>query len=329
MVLIVPTLIHVLVIAHPDDESMFFLPWIYYTTTTTSRNTTTTEAVWLLCLTTGNYDGLGKIRSQELYNVNNNVLQNIGFHKVILLDEPNIMPDHPKQRWDISRVAQLIHTTLQHSLNEEYGPNQPQPQRPTTMNFVTFDQKGVSGHVNHIDTYYAVQHLYRQQNLQLLLHSSNHTLSSSSNQSLLLATKAVTVYVLETIQNPIRKYIPLGEWIRLILFHWILRQYPHSSYEMQSTIPHNHPVESKQSKRIIKTYRLLYPSLNWYAMSTHQSQFVWYRRLFVIFSIYTYQNIFHSLSIQPPYNDDETNHNNNTEYSSQQPAVMEDLKKEL
>ena len=30
------------------------------------------------------------------------------------------------------------------------------------------------------------------------------------------------------------------------------------------------------------------PWINWYAMKIHYSQFVWYRRLFVVFSCYTY-----------------------------------------
>ena len=37
-------------------------------------------------------------------------------------------------------------------------------------------------------------------------------------------------------------------------------------------------------------YRLQQPALNWRAMASHTSQFVWYRRLFVVFSCYTYVN---------------------------------------
>jgi N-acetylglucosaminylphosphatidylinositol deacetylase len=41
---------------------------------------------------------------------------------------------------------------------------------------------------------------------------------------------------------------------------------------------------------VVISYRMLQPSLNWKAMAAHHSQFVWYRRLFVVFSIYTYVN---------------------------------------
>ena len=37
-------------------------------------------------------------------------------------------------------------------------------------------------------------------------------------------------------------------------------------------------------------FRLSRPSLNWKAIKAHSSQFVWYRRLFVVLSWYTYVN---------------------------------------
>ena len=48
--------LNVLVTAHPDDESMFFLPVIR------ALISRADEKVWLICLSTGDYDGLGKIR---------------------------------------------------------------------------------------------------------------------------------------------------------------------------------------------------------------------------------------------------------------------------
>eukprot|EP01104_Vermistella_antarctica_P013269 TRINITY_DN3994_c0_g1_i2.p1 TRINITY_DN3994_c0_g1~~TRINITY_DN3994_c0_g1_i2.p1 ORF type:complete len:207 (-),score=0.87 TRINITY_DN3994_c0_g1_i2:28-648(-) len=48
------------VTAHPDDEAMFFVPSI------TSMTSTDACEVHLLCLSTGNYDGLGDIRKAEL-----------------------------------------------------------------------------------------------------------------------------------------------------------------------------------------------------------------------------------------------------------------------
>lgn len=47
-----------LVIAHPDDEAMFFVP--------SMLKVMTTGFPHVLCFSTGNYDGLGGIRSKEL-----------------------------------------------------------------------------------------------------------------------------------------------------------------------------------------------------------------------------------------------------------------------
>ena len=47
------------VIAHPDDEAMFFVPSI--------TQLRTTNDLYLLCLSNGNFDGLGKIREKELH----------------------------------------------------------------------------------------------------------------------------------------------------------------------------------------------------------------------------------------------------------------------
>ena len=48
-----------LVIAHPDDEAMFFSPLLTMLAATTCK-------VSIVCLSTGNYAGLGQIRRQEL-----------------------------------------------------------------------------------------------------------------------------------------------------------------------------------------------------------------------------------------------------------------------
>ena len=48
-----------LVIAHPDDECMFFTPSVRY-----FRNRG--DRVDLLCLSTGNFDGMGPVRRGEL-----------------------------------------------------------------------------------------------------------------------------------------------------------------------------------------------------------------------------------------------------------------------
>jgi len=59
-----------LVIAHPDDESMFFIPMI--------ENLKKFYKINIMCFSNGNSDGLGKIREKELKSVANFLeIQNI------------------------------------------------------------------------------------------------------------------------------------------------------------------------------------------------------------------------------------------------------------
>ena len=50
-----------LLIAHPDDEAMFFAPTVMALTRPEARNHVT-----ILCLSSGNAEGLGEIRKKEL-----------------------------------------------------------------------------------------------------------------------------------------------------------------------------------------------------------------------------------------------------------------------
>jgi N-acetylglucosaminylphosphatidylinositol deacetylase len=282
------SIIHVLVIAHPDDESLFFMPWIMSTMQQTIATSCKVAVVWLLCLTTGNYDGLGTIRTRELNAVATTLL---GLNKVIILDEPNIVPDHPKTRWDIPVVADRIHMALAAALRDEYGYEDTSSSSqldllPELLNLVTFDEVGVSGHVNHRDTFLAVQRVHQFQ---------HHQQSSRSAESQQLynhhrLASSVTAWSLETINNPITKYVPIREWIQLIM-HWC-GWLPSSLHDSEPLV--NRSDDANKSSR--KSYRLLQPSLNWKAMSMHQSQFVWYRRLFVVFSQYTYLNQLHRMA---------------------------------
>lgn len=225
--------LHILVIAHPDDESMFFIPTI-------QALKHSGETLWLLCLTTGDYDGLGKQREKEMYQAS----KLLGFEKCIVQNNASIQ-DHPTQRWKISNVVQAIQEAL---AQEDQAIAKYQ-----SLTLLTFDQMGVSGHVNHIDTYLGVQQFI-----------------SSPPSNLQIPIEA---WQLESETNPIVKYIPVLSWIYLLL----------------SLIFSQCHIMAKESGKDC-LYRCNEPGLNWKAMATHNSQFVWYRRLFVVFSCYTYVN---------------------------------------
>ena len=119
------------VIAHPDDECMFFGPVI----------TSLVESgvnVHILCLSAGNYYGQSHVRSQEF--INSCTALGVKESNCQLVDDPRL-PDHPRIEWDeeciIGYISQYI---TQYNVSA----------------LLTFDKLGVSGHSNHISIYQAV-----------------------------------------------------------------------------------------------------------------------------------------------------------------------------
>ncbi|XP_073902875.1 N-acetylglucosaminyl-phosphatidylinositol de-N-acetylase isoform X3 [Castor canadensis] len=124
-----------LVIAHPDDEAMFFAP-------TVLGLVRLKHQVSLLCFSAGNYYNQGEIRKKELLQ-SCDVL-GIPSSCVMIIDNRDF-PDNPGVQWDTELVASVL---LQHiEVND--------------INLVvTFDAGGVSGHSNHVALYAAVRALH-------------------------------------------------------------------------------------------------------------------------------------------------------------------------
>uniref|UniRef100_A0A1B6GUW1 N-acetylglucosaminylphosphatidylinositol deacetylase n=1 Tax=Cuerna arida TaxID=1464854 RepID=A0A1B6GUW1_9HEMI len=122
-----------IVTAHPDDECMFFGPTIV--------ELQKRYIVYLLCLTDGDYYGLGSIRKAELWE-SCRVLGMPDSH--ITLMKVSRMPDSPYTKWDPERTAEII---------------MEQVQRLDVNRVYTFDHHGVSGHPNHKSIYMAFAHL--------------------------------------------------------------------------------------------------------------------------------------------------------------------------
>ncbi|XP_072794565.1 N-acetylglucosaminyl-phosphatidylinositol de-N-acetylase isoform X1 [Vicugna pacos] len=126
-----------LVIAHPDDEAMFFAPTILGLARLRHR-------VSLLCFSAGNYYNQGEIRKKEL--LQSCEVLGIPPSSVMIIDHRDF-PDDPGVQWDTQRVADVV---LQHV--EDNGINL----------VVTFDAGGVSGHRNHAALYAAVRSLHAE-----------------------------------------------------------------------------------------------------------------------------------------------------------------------
>ncbi|XP_072909166.1 N-acetylglucosaminyl-phosphatidylinositol de-N-acetylase isoform X2 [Hemitrygon akajei] len=128
-----------LVIAHPDDECMFFAPAVL--------RLAARGPFYLLCLSTGNFYNQGEVRKKEL--LQSCVVLGIPSSCVTILDHRDL-PDDPGVQWDPEIIAPLI---LRHIKMHD-------------INLVmTFDKDGVSGHANHTSVYYAVRRLCSERKL--------------------------------------------------------------------------------------------------------------------------------------------------------------------
>jgi N-acetylglucosaminylphosphatidylinositol deacetylase len=209
-----------LVIAHPDDESMFFVPTIRTLVEEPTSN------VHILCLSTGNFDGLGSVRTEELYKCAK-VLK-IKKNHVKVVDDSKLQ-DGKNNSWLKRDVAKQVSSYVNlWSINK----------------IITFDDYGVSGHENHTDTSRGVVYFYE----------SSKWGNKSSNLG-----NTNSLYLLQS-TNIFRKYTGI--------------------FDVMTSLVQDGS----------QCFCSLTPWINYAAMQAHFSQFVWYRRLFVLFSRYTYVN---------------------------------------
>ena len=119
-----------LVISHPDDESMFFGPTIQALRRAGART-------HILCLSNGDADGLGAVREKELESA----------RKLLGVDSSEVVNDSKlkdgfQEVWPEETVAAYVEASV----------------RRLDANVVlTFDERGVSGHPNHVAAYRGVR----------------------------------------------------------------------------------------------------------------------------------------------------------------------------
>ncbi|KAL6338352.1 hypothetical protein AAG906_018723 [Vitis piasezkii] len=216
-----------LVIAHPDDESMFFSPTITFLN---SRG----HNLHLLCMSTGNADGMGNIRKEELYQAS--AILKVPLQQVKILDHPDFQDGFGKV-WNHALLAKIIEEeVISHAIDT----------------IITFDDYGVSGHCNHIDVH---------RGLWMLLHDT-----SERN---IEAWELVSTNILRKYSGPIDIWLSILSSMRYPSenMHCLLNENPHKSF---------------------------------LAMAQHRSQWVWFRKLFVSFSSYTYVNRLRKIKAHNP-----------------------------
>ncbi|KLO09846.1 LmbE-like protein [Schizopora paradoxa] len=117
-----------LLTAHPDDECMFFAPTLLGLNNQVSK---TSYELYSLCLSSGDADGLGDIRKQEL-GASLDVL-GVAEDRRWVLDSP--FKDNITQFWETEQIVEYVQPYITEN----------------RINIVlTFDEHGISSHPNHI-----------------------------------------------------------------------------------------------------------------------------------------------------------------------------------
>lgn len=248
-----------LVTAHPDDESMFFLPLVHSLTVATPRE----WELHLLCLSRGDFDGLGAVRERELHACS--AFLGLAPANVRVLEDPALQ-DGMETQWPPTRIAEIVLAYMdQHEISavrSQRGGGYVSThthrlkQRLTLKRWrcaqvFTFDDYGVSGHPNHMATHHGVQLALQEQHAQC------------EDPTVAAASRKVRGWALES-TSLVRKYVGVAD---AVVSTWTL------------------PADGA-------FVFLCRPWWNYAAMALHRSQFVWYRRLFVAFSRYTFVNTF-------------------------------------
>eukprot|EP00752_Nemacystus_decipiens_P014157 g12589.t1 len=219
------------VIAHPDDESMFYAP-----TLTALERRGLRAAV--LCLSSGDFYGLGQTRKRELVKACG--VLGVKEGDIVVIEHPALQ-DGSTEAWPADTVASFVRDFVL-----KFG----------IKTILTFDKGGVSGHPDHVAVNRGVA----------LMLQTRGTANRGGNGTL-DAFELVTTGML-------RKYSGVLD------MPWSL------------ATTYGPPLGA--------SFLSFSARIAWAAMAAHHSQFVWYRRLFVIFSRYAYVNTFKRMQVPPP-----------------------------
>ena len=358
-----------LITAHPDDESMFFIPTLRNLISCNSSNQKDTQSdkVQLLCLSNGDYRDVsdGPIRTKETYKACSIIgIQNDSRKSaaVTVLNDDR-MKDGPNEVWSSDLIANSILEHIRKAIpsmvdindsitkpdkKHDYilsGPKEKMQQswcyidhkstqssktkskpnivQTIDINLLTFDKGGVSNHPNHIDVFKGVQYFLNEKCIVETCKSSeqhNAKLRLYQEKSINIIELNVSVHTLRTISNPLHKYfLWIFVDIILYLFIWLFQIVAYLVYFLLGGLLWGKKGSSPQIQQFsgirsiingedrCQQYRIMDPILVWRAMAAHYSQFVWYRRLSVMFSRYTYINDLEKINPIFIQDDDEEN----------------------
>ncbi|KAH7360066.1 putative deacetylase LmbE-like domain-containing protein [Rhexocercosporidium sp. MPI-PUGE-AT-0058] len=228
-----------IVTAHPDDECLFFAPSILGVL---DRNLDTVGG--LLVMSTGNNEGIGETRKAELQG--SCAALGVEETRCVALDRPGIQ-DNPGVWWDESLIESIVKEHVQ---------------KWHVDVIITFDEGGVSGHVNH------------------------RAVSAAIRNYATTDAHAPATYMLSTTML-IRKYtflldLPLTSGP----FSWRILQALFS--RARASDPGSHDAAGDRGVLVANTWSRYLASRQ--AFAKHASQYSWDRNLYMILSRYVWFN---------------------------------------
>ena len=258
-----------IVIAHPDDESMFFVPAI-----DALQSSKMCSETHILCCSTGNSEGKGSIRAGEL--VSSAKVLGIREQNIAILDH-YALRDGMHEKWDSLAVATAVSAAVR-KIIESQGNS-----RKSNLNsnsnsegvcIVTFDAKGISGHPNHSAVFRGVEE-FLQSSADLYI-SSNHF---------------VVCYKLETVST-FRKFSSIFDISTSFCIHLLKKALTTCNYNQKNDL---YPKSVDWPDILLLIGGGI--KLTHLAMMEHKSQYIWWRQLFVIFSRYSFINTLSRISL--------------------------------
>ncbi|CRK25911.1 N-acetylglucosaminyl-phosphatidylinositol de-N-acetylase like protein [Verticillium longisporum] len=256
-----------LLIAHPDDEAMFFAPTVLALTRPETGN-----HVKILCLSSGDADGLGETRKKEL--VKSGMALGLRQEDDVFVVESPDFQDSMTLTWDAHKIASLLCSAfapqLAHAPASSASPTSASASAAATASIdvlVTFDAAGVSSHPNHIS-----------------LHAGARAFLAQLLRARPGRPAPVALYTLTSVPL-LRKYAAVADALPTLL-GWYLAggrsEGEQQKEDQNQDLPH--------PKTLLFFNQLTgdggLPTA-WKAMTTaHRSQMVWFRYAWIVLSRY-------------------------------------------
>ncbi|CAX45281.1 N-acetylglucosaminyl-phosphatidylinositol de-N-acetylase, putative [Candida dubliniensis CD36] len=267
------------IIAHPDDEVMFFAPSIIELKKAKYNN-----QINLICFSKGNYiKSMDEIRQSEL----------IQSSRILGIDQVSIFDyqDGMNETWQLNDIVQSLHENLSPPINNNNN------QKQSVL--ITFDDQGVSNHPNHISLFHGTKKYI--QDLRKSENKNKTRIKTITNQNDIDSSISTKFYVLKSL-NFFEKYSftllgnieILFNYISLLIKKFINININVSffSNQIKSKLDTNNlQLQNLNDIRFYSDLNML--SLSYAAMAYgHFSQMVWFRYAWLLLSRYlTYNHL--------------------------------------